>query len=402
MKFERYVSLDLETLIPLQSVELARDLLQLLASYGPEFTPKRMGLTEPLRQKFDLSKAIEIWMNDDNSSIMFEADPYETSIVVTWSINPARPFSSIGISIDESYFQSEENAQKFIDLAKSLYSFLSAVYGNSMHHNDWEAKAYVDMVGPNGKVIGKESVGGTPDWGLVDVYWANFLGPAYVDLFGEERLLTAPCERCERLPDGGFMILTSASPLLYDRPEITEIERALKDHLDNDAFFDRSNPEKKLRAPRFPQPQRPEKVEFRWREEPVSRREREAALRWIEENEVYAKAFVEKMRRRGVKLDYSEESLDLVDRYVLESRRRGDQLNDEDLLEIGAYVAQTVIRNLGGEWSFKEEFGEPCLTTQGTGTFPRNKVWKLWKFGEGDCVAYWYDVLKSGLLQSPR
>ena len=258
------------------------------------------------------------------------------------------------------------------------------------------------MVNPDGKVIGQKLVGGTPEWGLVDIYWMNLFGPPYVEFFGEEKLLTAPCYRRERLPDGGFLILTSPSPLLHDKPETKKLETALKDHLNNDAFFDRSNPEKKLRAPRFPQPQRPEKVEFRWREEPVSRREREAALRWIEENEVYAKAFVEKMRRRGVKLDYSEESLDLVDRYVLESRRRGDQLNDEDLLEIGAYVAQTVIRNLGGEWSFKEEFGEPCLTTQGTGTFPRNKVWKLWKFGEGDCVAYWYDVLKSGLLQSPR
>jgi hypothetical protein len=79
---------------------------------------------------------------------------------------------------------------------------------------------------------------------IPELFWVTILGPSYVNLFGRERVLAAPCEMIEELPYGG--ILFRVAPRLSDFARtfdrVDEKRRAIKSYLDENAFFDVRNP----------------------------------------------------------------------------------------------------------------------------------------------------------------
>jgi hypothetical protein len=95
-------------------------------------------------------------------------------------------------------------------------------------------------------------------------------------------------------------------------------------------------------------------------------------------------------QRLGMTLDYSEQSLEDVDRIVAEYSKGGmldpDQLSvaeREDLWAfckmLGGYVGEVIIRNLGGEWQTKEmDDGSIAvqLVTAGVTGSPPEAVWR--------------------------
>ncbi|NJL30059.1 MAG: hypothetical protein HC897_20275 [Thermoanaerobaculia bacterium] len=99
---------------------------------------------------------------------------------------------------------------------------------------------------------------------LPDLYWLTIFGPPYVDLFGRERLLSAPAPIVEELPTGAILIQLSENMLDFrDRfEEVDRVRQAVKAHLDSDAFFDPAKgKDHKYNVPVFRFPNRPEKPE---------------------------------------------------------------------------------------------------------------------------------------------
>lgn len=84
---------------------------------------------------------------------------------------------------------------------------------------------------------------------LPDIYWGTAFGPAYVELFGMENLLSCPVFRVEKLSESAVYIqLTSDINDVVINPEkVINLTSIVKNHLGTDAFFD---PEKayKLRV----------------------------------------------------------------------------------------------------------------------------------------------------------
>lgn len=89
---------------------------------------------------------------------------------------------------------------------------------------------------------------------LDDIYWVTVFGDAYVRLFGMEKLLSAPAYKVEKLNDETVFIQLTEH--LTDSSENFEsfqkIRKALKDHLDPDAFY------QKEKAYEFPLRHEPE------------------------------------------------------------------------------------------------------------------------------------------------
>jgi hypothetical protein len=124
--------------------------------------------------------------------------------------------------------------------------------------------------------------------------------------------------------------------------------------------------------------------------------------------------------RRGVVLDYSEQSLDVVDEllgresFIGQTPRTPDSNEDEETLWVaskmfGAYVGEVVLRTLGGKWvseTAPDGGIRPTIMIEGARGFPVDKVWKRLTESEYDalggyCRALRY-VLSQGSNEAPQ
>ena len=88
-----------------------------------------------------------------------------------------------------------------------------------------------------------------PTRGLAGIFWANYLGPIYVDFLTKEKIESAPSYHKKALSDGGYLIITARDPLDHDSLQTKELQRKIVHHLGEDLFFDKSNPDRVLRTP---------------------------------------------------------------------------------------------------------------------------------------------------------
>jgi hypothetical protein len=86
---------------------------------------------------------------------------------------------------------------------------------------------------------------------LPGVYWATLFGGAYIDLFGLEKLLSAPCDRIQRLTGSKVLLIARPHPLDSSLTEADTVADAIKVHLGSDAFASREHPYGKGLIPEF-------------------------------------------------------------------------------------------------------------------------------------------------------
>jgi hypothetical protein len=101
----------------------------------------------------------------------------------------------------------------------------------------------------------------------------------------------------------------------------------------------------------------------------------------------------------GFELDYSPESLSQVERLITEalSGRNGKPKRKYRELSgvTGAYVAEVILRNIGGEWGFEPEWEAGGIRLpSGMWVFPLHKAGKRYEDGPGDDFASYYMVVK--------
>lgn len=114
-----------------------------------------------------------------------------------------------------------------------------------------------------------------------------------------------------------------------------------------------------------------------------------------------AEAFRSVAAEYGFELDYSPESLDDVERLISEkfSGRRGKPKKKwRDMSgTTGAYVAEVILRNIGGAWGFESEFQAGGIQLpSGTWIFPLHKSRKRYEDGPGDDFVSYYAVVAEG------
>ena len=75
---------------------------------------------------------------------------------------------------------------------------------------------------------------------LPDLCWANVFGVVYVEMFGKDRLLSAPVSAATELPYGGIYLQLTQSPLdvIQSFSRYKEVRDRVKSHLGPDAFLD--------------------------------------------------------------------------------------------------------------------------------------------------------------------
>jgi hypothetical protein len=229
----------------LASRDDARALLRLLCQSVPELAPEYYGNFEPLTERFnpaDLENALKAWKYP---FLWKRRRPRSEGSV--WMENP-----NMHTSI---YILTQSHS---VDLSK-LCAFLQAsvlLLGADFGYLHLVTEA--ESASPNAHDMLTPFCPGLTTHELrkhlPNLCWATVFGPPYVELFGRERILSAPASIVEEFAQNTICIQLSESLLdlqsKYD--EVNAVRQAVKKHLNCDAFFDpAADSGRKYRVPEF-------------------------------------------------------------------------------------------------------------------------------------------------------
>jgi len=315
-----------------------------------------------------------------------------------------RPFNSFSIAIESSYLNETSSLGQLLNVLKELYQLLHASYGF----------VKTQEMGAHYNKRGKEfSAGIDLKRGLPDIYWANFFGPEYVRMFGDDRIKSTPAYKIEDLRDSGVLLLLTSSVFDFDNDKeaFERLRLQAKQHLGIEAFDPRDwnpfetpdwRPQGRTPNFRFPFKERgstmvetPATARCSDMLSTVSRNEWE---KWLRNNESLALGLVHDLNEQGVKVDFSPESLETLDVYLLDLASRVEP-SISFLMKLAAYLSQVVIRNTGATWSFEGLTELPELRVRHIHLSPLARTQKV--LLEGETFHHWYQHLARDLASKP-
>ena len=227
------VFLEVMTESSLYSLEEGQTLMGLLEELMPEWMPGRWGHDEPLRRTYSPDVLEEAWSDE----LMWKGVGARANGMIFRPRGPRERYGVILVDADPV----EVDASRAIMLLERLGLAFDGVYG-FLHL----------ATRPDLKGAAPASVGyldgvpllSTPEiqlrrW-LPDLYWGNLLGPPYVELFGRERIESAPAHTVKQVgPDLYYLQLSEQLEDLRDRwDEVAAVRAAVKQHLGANAFWD--------------------------------------------------------------------------------------------------------------------------------------------------------------------
>jgi hypothetical protein len=86
---------------------------------------------------------------------------------------------------------------------------------------------------------------------LPGLFAHNYFGPPYVDLIGQDALLSAPAAETRKIGDG-VLLVVEPDPDRWDTPQAISRNQTILDHLGREHFYDKHNPTQDFSAPTWP------------------------------------------------------------------------------------------------------------------------------------------------------
>ncbi len=218
----------------------AERFIDLLLRYGGMYVPEVWDVEEPPRRKFKVSTSEDIvraWTETDNNWVLFSrARParVETSVSI---LRIARfPFNFASVELADILLTEQDSVKELLSFCTELCLLTEAARCVVAHAKQQRRQ--------QPKVI---QAGGA----LEGIYWANFFGPPYIDFFGRQRLLTAPCLEVREVNENLILLLTAKSPLAPEMLDNDDIVEPIKDHLGRRAFPGPNYPDEPCEVPEF-------------------------------------------------------------------------------------------------------------------------------------------------------
>jgi hypothetical protein len=236
----------------LRREDVARRLLTRIVQEGHDFEFDRMGHDEPLRERFQLDKAVGLWQKDISTKpglsygelILGKSRYPFTGFMVSWQQKPDGMWlNSVSLWAREGYFEDPLHVESFLVLLSDVLMLVQAGYGVAFHSREWDEKGWLTKRLADGRQA-RVGISLKAQEGLVDIFWANLFGPPYVRLFGRERLESCPKAMVRRLSSEAYLVRTSPMPKEWPREEVREVSSEVKKHLDGGVFFDKQRGEK--------------------------------------------------------------------------------------------------------------------------------------------------------------
>ncbi|MGV8123211.1 MAG: hypothetical protein AB2L14_25905 [Candidatus Xenobiia bacterium LiM19] len=227
----------------LSTEEKAREFCSLLVEQGESFIPELSYKNVSCRIKsecFDrnnFDSTVRLWIEhrknlyyNISTVVMQKKNPFLMHIVVSWNRGANAMFNEISLWMGGWCLQ-----EPLLCLGESLFDYTGGLYGFITRYEVRQAPYLGERL----------------DRSLPGVFWVQFLGSLYMDFFGKERILNAPCHSKKLLPDGGVLLQTAQFPTGQEVAADRESEKALIEYLNPDAFNNISEPASIFRTRRI-------------------------------------------------------------------------------------------------------------------------------------------------------
>ncbi|MGY6269019.1 hypothetical protein ACXIUT_04950 [Achromobacter denitrificans] len=228
------------------------DLIQNFVEKLPMFAPQRWGVVEPINLELSIQD-IRDYLRSGVSDIMWKRNASPKG----WGEFSKRANPPFGPQFSNIYFDVSVENSKQVESLISYINNLSDWAGIEYACCDGLTEDYKPTALANGLSPYKRNIS-VYTYMLVkclpDILWSQVFGPAYVRLFGLEKLLSAPAYKVQQLgPETVYMQLSESVFDMHDRyGEVDEVRQRVKKHLDDNIFFDPANAEDHVyRVPQF-------------------------------------------------------------------------------------------------------------------------------------------------------
>lgn len=237
--------------------ERARDLVNYLLAH-PRFAPDQAGSYEPLRRLN--ADGVELAVTSLVNRAQQERSPERVSAShifarkrnpacgcsVYWDRLPHVAFTQSWYTVESKFVQDERHLDEWLTFAVGLIERHEAWFARYALREESDAKNFLKwrirgQSAPSKKyrAIGSErGIGMNLEKGIPGVYWGNYFGPFYVDWFGRDKFDDLPSVEKRWLDTGGIFFTTASTPFDWNTPEAQQLQRSVKEHLGENAFFD--------------------------------------------------------------------------------------------------------------------------------------------------------------------
>ncbi|NVB42804.1 hypothetical protein G6O69_33595 [Pseudenhygromyxa sp. WMMC2535] len=226
--------------LDLSNSKWAERLFLPLLNSTPSFKPKKINNFEPLRKRFSsIEDVSEIW----NNPILWKSmSPRSSGQVDMDGASGPKPIHDGIILHIEDYRSIPQEAVESIFCPWSLSCQADIGYIQLLTEPDLEpgrACREVFTVDQRIPSYGMYWTTHTLRKYLPNIHWGMVFGSPYIDLFGREKLLSAPAHRVWETPSGQiFLQLTSSLfDLEHDYEHVHKTRERVKEHLGADAFY---------------------------------------------------------------------------------------------------------------------------------------------------------------------
>ncbi|MBO0805051.1 MAG: hypothetical protein J2P25_18495 [Nocardiopsaceae bacterium] len=233
-----------------------RALLRALEEHVPSWTPRRYGWGEPLRHVYDPGKAEHFWGRPSGLDVMFRNATKTATGEVHRRISPWAILSRVKMAgtVAQAELDGGGIGAFLAECGRSLDLAWAMAHIFSERQAGEYRGAWFDVPGREENRV-KAAIQGPFPYFLRDVYWGNVFGPPYTELFGADKLRTAPAAAVTELRPGYFYLQLTESILdLCDKgslPRNREVRDAVREHLGADCFYQRGKDPVSYRAPHF-------------------------------------------------------------------------------------------------------------------------------------------------------
>jgi hypothetical protein len=231
----QYVNIGFLTPYSLTSKKVGRRFFTLISDLLPNLLPEQYNNYEPINKKFSLEKIEEVLESWENPFLWKRRKP--KVLGMTWMKgNNVHPSTYIDINCTNTEFQSID-AEKWVNLFQqvSLFTKVDFSYLHLFTQTEFDMENY-DASMPFRQGISTHQLRKY----LPNLTWATVFGAPYVELFGREKVLSAPAFLVQEMHENIFYVQLSEnfSDFKSQYQEINTTRQAVKKHLGVNAFFD--------------------------------------------------------------------------------------------------------------------------------------------------------------------
>lgn len=213
---------------------------------------------------------------------------------------------------------------------------------------------------------------------LVSLGWANYFGPEYVNKYGKDFFMSAPGYKKQELPDGGILYLVS------------------KDFITTDI---KDAPTKEVVTNYFETHPLIEKINYEpiYLEDTILSKKMGVSGQFTPEKlkksaENLAKDFENEFK---IKMDFTPNSVKELDRIITEFFDPNSALAPVVAFDVGAYLGEVILRNIGGQWMPTEDPYDTKIVgiSNIAEIYPMQRTLKRWEEGERASLFFYLEKI---------